>query len=1166
VKPVGESFNEPTQALKQGLVVERVVRDSDAEKIGFAAGDVILGWVRGDHRGLIESPFDLLEVEIEELPRGAVTLEGLTGASRRSWVWPSPVSTVQEGVWGIVVRPNFYGATLTGYQAGQAAATTSQKKEAVEDWQATAREARNQQLPLWLASWLWLHSAEFLAASGEPNAADRACQNAVEIVKGDNSATTMLRRACGNVFLQKHLDELAKKYYNQALSNLQESKPISLSTSSILTALGRIAYANDDASQGVIFVRQALQIQEQLVPESLIVASNLNRIGALLQGTGELDQSKEFLLRAVALREKLSPHSTVLAAALQNLGDTFVMRGDPDQAELYHLRALKLWQELRPGSRELAGCFVDLANSAEDLGELAKAEEYYRRALEIQKKLQPRGPGTAASLNNLGLLMQHRGQLAAAEEFLKQSLEIKQEISSGSLYAARTLGNLGDLLAQRGDLPRAQKYLHEALMILAKKAPGSREVGDVYYQLGHLATQQQNFPRAEIYFQKALAIHEASGPNSRETGDDLQILGDIAWKRGDAAQAEAYYLRALKIRENTGRSSYADTLLALAEVALSRHQWDVAAQRFEQGLESLERQTARLGGAEEVRAGFRAQHEQEYRAYVDLLLSQNQIEHAFEVLERSRARTLLETLSAAHVDVHRGADPGLIEQERSLAAVLKAKSERRIRLLTEEHSDQQVKAVGVEISDLTSQYQSLEGQIRISSPDYAALTQPQPLSAKQVQEQLLDPDTLLLEYSLGADRSHVFAVSRESLLVFELAPRKQIEKSALQLYRLLTARNRNISRETEVQRYRRLARADAAYTQSAAELSRMILAPVAQQIEGKRLLVIADGALHYIPFAALPAPEAARLPKHLKQAPLALHHEIVNLPSASVLAVLRERQARRQPAPKAVAVLADPVFASDDRRVKHIYVARTAQRAGQAPGQPKPQETDRQKDRPSDFPDSSLELLTRSASDIGLTRSGATLRLPRLVFTRREAEAIMEVTPKGLGLRAVDFDASRELAASQELARYRIVHFATHGLLDSEHPELSGLVLSLVDERGRSQDGFMQLQDIYNLDLPADLVVLSACETGLGKEISGEGLIGLTRGFMYAGATRVVSTLWKVNDFATAKLMKAFYKSMEQEGKRPAQALREAQLSMIQDRRWSAPYYWAGFTIQGEWK
>lgn len=190
----------------------------------------------------------------------------------------------------------------------------------------------------------------------------------------------------------------------------------------------------------------------------------------------------------------------------------------------------------------------------------------------------------------------------------------------------------------------------------------------------------------------------------------------------------------------------------------------------------------------------------------------------------------------------------------------------------------------------------------------------------------------------------------------------------------------------------------------------------------------------------------------------------------------------------------------------------------------------------------------------------------RLKYTRAEAESIVALASKDQALEALDFDASRERALSPELGQYRMVHFATHGLLNSDHPELSGIVLSLVDAQGRQQDGFLRLYEIYNMRLGADLVVLSACQTALGKEVRGEGLIGLTRGFMYAGSPRLVATLWSVKDEATAELMKRFYQGMLKEGLRPAAALRAAQVSMSREPRWSSPYYWAGFVTQGEWR
>ena len=247
-----------------------------------------------------------------------------------------------------------------------------------------------------------------------------------------------------------------------------------------------------------------------------------------------------------------------------------------------------------------------------------------------------------------------------------------------------------------------------------------------------------------------------------------------------------------------------------------------------------------------------------------------------------------------------------------------------------------------------------------------------------------------------------------------------------------------------------------------------------------------------------------------------------------------------------VVVLADPVFSRDDPRVKSkLKSSQVEARNG------------REKNVGNSWLPSDVE---RSASDLNLAG------FDRLPVSRREAESIAALVPKAQSLKALDFAASRATANGPELSHYQIVHFATHSLLNNQHPELSGIVLSLVDEQGEPQDGFLRLHEIYNLKLNADLVVLSSCQTALGKQIKGEGLVGLTRGFMYAGAPRVVASLWKVSDTATAELMRRFYENMLNAKLRPAAALRVAQVSLLKEKQWAAPYYWAGFVLQGEWR
>jgi CHAT domain-containing protein len=315
----------------------------------------------------------------------------------------------------------------------------------------------------------------------------------------------------------------------------------------------------------------------------------------------------------------------------------------------------------------------------------------------------------------------------------------------------------------------------------------------------------------------------------------------------------------------------------------------------------------------------------------------------------------------------------------------------------------------------------------------------------------------------------------------------------------------------------------------------------------KRLAIVAAGALEYLPFAALPIPDPDRAGARLhtiatrqkaSSQPLAARHEIVVLPSASVLAVLRREAAGRQPAPRTLAILADAVFEGSDPRV-------TSRRA-----HPTSLVKDDAATRGVDF------------ANVAWARKG----FSRLPFSREEANAITALADASQVFRAVDFKASRATALGGALSGHRIVHIATHGVLDTERPSLSGLILSLVDEHGARQNGYLRLADIYNMRLDADLVVLSACQTALGKQIKGEGLIGLTRAFMYAGASRVVASLWEVSDLATAELMKKFYRGVLTERLPPAAALRAAQLELARDPRWASPYYWAGFIFQGDWK
>jgi CHAT domain-containing protein/Tfp pilus assembly protein PilF len=1076
-------------AADSGIVIEEARPGLMAAKAGLQPGDVVRRWTRGDAQGTLESPFELAWLEVEQAPRGPVTLEGFRGDETRTW-------TLAEGVWAVRARPALPEPPRLAYEAGLEQATAGHPAEAAGRWREAATRLGPDRSP-WMAAWLLFRAAQVLATDVRQwTDASTAFDNALEHARdaGPVVRTQVLRLSSDAAFLASDL-EGAERRGRQMLEEAKAFGDESLTLARANGILGNVSqFRRDDPDRADEYLRRALALQEKIAPGSLAVATTLQGLGNVAMNRSDLAAAAEYHGRSLAIRERLAPGSREEAISVGSLASVAIQRYDLAKAEEGYRRALVLFQRLNPDSMEVARTYNGLANIAEYRDDRRAAEEDYRRALAIAEKVQPDGLDIAGYCINLGNLAHHAGDGAKAEQYYARALAIQEKLAPNGLDAAVTLGNLAIVFKDRGELAKA-----------------------------------------EDYDRRAAAITEAVAPRSRVASDVLMALGDIVRERGDLPQAEQIYRRALAIREVVCPDSmaHAETLAALSALLRRTQRLEAAEPLIEQAVVALEQQAARLGGAGEVRAGFRAAHLEYYTDYIDLLLERKQPERAFEVLERSRAQTLLEMLAEARVDVRGGIDPQLLERARSLQGALGAASERRLRLLGRAHAEAQLAENDKKIADLMAQVQQIEGEIRSAAPAYASLVQPQPMALAEIQR-LLDPETLLLEYKLGASGSSVWAVSSEAVLYSELPKQADIDGLALRFRRALTARGTAVRGESAVARRARLRRAEEDLPVAAAALAQAVLGPVARQLGARRLVIVADGVLQYVPFSALPVPGATA-------SPLILEHEVVHLPSASVLALLRREAAGRKAPLKAVAVLADPVFDAADARVH------TPGAASPSAAPPPP------------------ERLTRSAEDVGLT-SGQTLRLPRLAHSRDEAQAIVAVVPPGQVRSALDFEASRAAAMSPQLADYRIVHFATHGLLNSEHPELSGLVFSLVDQKGAAQDGFLELQDVYNMSLPVDMVVLSACASGLGKEIDGEGIIGLTRGFMYAGATRVVASLWNVDDLATAELMRRFYDAMQQQGLPPSAALRQAQTGMWRTGRWRAPYYWAAFQLQGEWR
>jgi CHAT domain-containing protein/tetratricopeptide (TPR) repeat protein len=913
------------------------------------------------------------------------------------------------------------------------------------------------------------------------------------------------------------------------------------------------------------YFSQTLAIRKE-IKDRAGEGSALTALGNVCGALSRYQEAIEYFDQALPIRRELKDRDGE-EATLNNLANTYRFLSRFEKAIGYYEQSLVISREMKDRINEGA-ILNNLGGAHESLGRHETALDYYEKALVISREVKDRA-GEEARLGNLALVYNRLSRSEEAVQYLRQALaitrEVKDRVNEGIVFS-----NLGQAHIRLGQYEQAAGYYEQGLAIRREVKDRAGEglalsgLGEAYYLL-------KRYEEALACDQQAVVIAR-DVKNLTGEGTALTDLGIVYRQLNRYQEAVESFSRALAIVRETKDPGQEETALHQFAI-LERDQGNLAHARelIEESLRVAE--STRAGFySQQLRAFYSASVQDSHQFYVDLLMRINDnrpaggtaddyVGLALQANERSRARTLLELLAEARADIRQGVDPSLLEQERDLKRQLDAEADSRTRLLSRPHSAEQIAALDREINGREDEFQRLQAAIRRRSPHYAALTQPQPLGVPEIQ-QTLDGDTILLEYALGEERSYLFALTPTSLSSWRLPPRTEIEAGARKLYRLLTARQPRDG-ETDVQRRARDAEADAKYRAEAAALSKVLLGPVAAQLGSKRLLIVAPGALEYVPFTVLPEPVDSRSPAgnagtpspeppETDPKPLIVKHEIVFLPSASVLAALRTETSGRLPNARSVAVLADPVFSGNDPRV----------RRGTARSNPTPVSPSSKQGSQEAFSNRSIDL----EHAVRVVRGSAGGSLPRLPFSRQEAEAIASTTSDRSVLMALDFDANRNTATAGDLGQYRVVHFATHGLLDTEHPELSGLVFSLVDRAGRPQDGFLRLHDIYNMHLPVEVVVLSACQTGLGREIQGEGLMGLTRGFMYAGAERVVASMWQVDDVATSELMKRFYHGMFKAGMTPAAALRAAQVDLLSHKQWQAPYYWGAFVLQGEWR
>lgn len=867
-----------------------------------------------------------------------------------------------------------------------------------------------------------------------------------------------------------------------------------------------------------------------------------SRADALRQA-GASDQAlSEYRQVAALWRQVNDPYGEI--RALHRLGQLQALLGDPQEALTSYRRATEL--ALEPAQRHVAAIIWNRIGMVHrNLRQPRLALAAFSQSAEL---FEEGGDNVrwAALLNRVASLHEQQGRSWEALRIYRTLLNVWQEQGDSAREAtART--NLGELFLRLGQNDLAKSHFQQALK-LRQQSGDTRGEAITLTSLGTVYRRTGRFRQARDCFERALLMQRRVNDRDKEV-NTLIGLGLTELIQGDPTAARELFESTLHLSRQMGnRRAEAYALVNLGEAAEALTEPDLARRHYRHAsavfvevgdrrgeatasylLARVERQAGRLAPALQAieraldlvealrfetevaahKASFLALKHNYFEFAVDLLVDlhrsgagiQGYDLQALITSERSRARSLLDDLVESLSTYRLRADTEFTAQARKLQEQL-------------QHQDQQA-AHDRSKDELYSKLRHLVAELgEIRAADRITARSQKPTAGWRPSSEIFDriqkslgKDTVLLEYFLSEDRSFVWLLERDSLEVFVLPPERRIEVLARQAHRLLTESHKpGLSSQLDL---------------VLKALSRHLLAPVADRLRGHRLVVVPDGALSYVPFAALPVPNGEG------EVPLVLAHEVVTLPSMAVLQILRSSRAQQSMPSRTLAVLADPVFQRSDPRFAEAPVSSAAE----------------------------------SSTDIA-QRAG----LDRLPATTAEAVSILSWVEEPRRLAALGFAANHDLVNSGVLADYRILHFATHARNHAEVPELNAIYLSMFDETGEPRRGALYAHEIVDYDLPAELVVLSACRTALGRGVEGEGQLGLPQAFMLAGTARLLISLWKVDDQATAELMAYFYEGLLRDRLIPAAALRQAQSRMLTESRWRAPFYWAGFVLLGDWR
>jgi CHAT domain-containing protein len=790
-------------------------------------------------------------------------------------------------------------------------------------------------------------------------------------------------------------------------------------------------------------------------------------------------------------------------------GDLLMMANKDAEAYVAFKNAEGIWRE-EGDPIELATALVDQNFLAIRQGQWQDALTLLNeaRALLVEKEAEPYLAAKIA--NSFGEIYEAYGQLDIALSYFREAVSLFRDVAHDVKGTITARNKVGRVQARLRNFEEARQQIEESLAdaLVTDNALTiglcHEDLGTVWFQAGQYESARLEFLNAISYFTKSKSDRPIARSNLY-LGEAEHMLRNLASAGKAYETALAYFTR------HSDFTNEAALRFGLGKLALQQGRMDKVEEHIRRSIYLTER-LRENASSKELRSSFLASVHDRYETYVEWLMTrydrgrnQQYAVQAFEAAESGRARSLLDSLYRYQRELRRPSDPLLVLEQEKLQNTEQQLVDKRDRLLNRGGSERDKLDVDQNLRDIRTQIETLEAKIN-SSTKFNDLLRPTPLSYERIRTDITDSQTSLLYYSLGTEKSFAWVVTKDGLETFELESKKTIEEAANKLIQLIKSPQKNETERIELQ-----ATID--------QVSRLVIEPLSAKLQTSRLIVVADGVLQYVPFQILKT--AGDAPE-----PMISTFDLVDAPSASALAIVRRERLNRQPGSKLLIGFGDAVFSSDYS--------------------PQPIRTG------------------TNSSDENSRGSSRFRNLNRLFNAKRELRAIGELAGND-SMFYVEYNATREQFLKSNLSEFRIVHVVTHGVLDDQQPELSGLVLSMVDGNARPINGFVSLADIYKLNAPVDLVVLSACHTALGQNLRGEGLIGLTRGFMYAGASGVVASLWKVDDRVTAELMKHFYTNLLQRGMGPAAALRAAQNEIRSQENWRAPYYWAGFIFQGDY-